>query len=582
MKQKLTITIILTVLSILALKDLFATSFLPLFHDQVQSERVSEMKLALDSGQFPVRFVGNLGYGYGYPIFNYYAPLPYYFGAALNVVLDLILSTKLLFVFAFIISGFSMYYVSSRIWGRAGGLISAILYLLAPYHAVQLYVRGSLGEMFAYALIPFILWTVIKISTKTYAKNIYLVLATAALFISHTISAYIVLLYLSILFIILLIKSVKQKNYSSLLQNSDYYILFPVLLSSFFLLPAFFEINQTQLSLQSANDVKYSDHFITIAQLWSSAWGYAGSAPGTTTDGMSFMIGKITIILSIIVLIITLIKSKIKSFNISTFQYRTLVLLSITSLITIFLTTSYSDFIWKTIPYMQLIQFPWRFLTLINLFLSLIAGASILLVPTVLKYFKLNSPKYRYSLITLILVIISYTQLFSLNLSTFPTSKYFRANGYYQMESSQIISQENLRYNASKISDEYLPKGAVKATDFSQISDDQITCFVKCSIKNALFKPDYYKFEIDLEYGSPVFIQKAYYPNFKATVDNKDSKIELGANNIMGVNIPRGLHTVEFKLQNTFIRTLGNIISIFAVIVLIVYHVTRVQPRKQG
>ena len=72
--------IILIALSVLTVLPLFHLGFFNI-HDDAQIQRVFEMKTALSDGMFPVRWVADLGYGYGYPIFNFYGPLPYYVGA---------------------------------------------------------------------------------------------------------------------------------------------------------------------------------------------------------------------------------------------------------------------------------------------------------------------------------------------------------------------------------------------------------------------------------------------------------------------------------------------------------------------
>src|SRR5258708_28033380 len=77
---------------------LFHAGFFPM-HDDTQVARVFEMGQALKDGMFPVRWVSDLGYGYGYPVFNFYAPLAYYFGGILVLFgLNALIATKVMFV----------------------------------------------------------------------------------------------------------------------------------------------------------------------------------------------------------------------------------------------------------------------------------------------------------------------------------------------------------------------------------------------------------------------------------------------------------------------------------------------------
>lgn len=67
-------------------------------HDFVHGARIAEMTTALQDGQFPVRWSSNFGYGYGMPLFEFYAPLPFYVGAGLYWLTgNLVFSIKFLF-----------------------------------------------------------------------------------------------------------------------------------------------------------------------------------------------------------------------------------------------------------------------------------------------------------------------------------------------------------------------------------------------------------------------------------------------------------------------------------------------------
>src|SRR3989344_3543413 len=107
-------------------------------HDDTQVARVYEMSRALKDGYFPVRWVKDLGYGYGYPIFNFYAPLSYYIGGFLNIIgFDSLHSTKIMMVLGIYLSAVSMFFLARNIWGDIGGVVSSVFYVFAPYHALR-------------------------------------------------------------------------------------------------------------------------------------------------------------------------------------------------------------------------------------------------------------------------------------------------------------------------------------------------------------------------------------------------------------------------------------------------------------
>ena len=49
-------------------------------HDDLQATRQLELNKCFVDGQVPCRWVPDLGYGFGYPLFNYYPSLPYLIG----------------------------------------------------------------------------------------------------------------------------------------------------------------------------------------------------------------------------------------------------------------------------------------------------------------------------------------------------------------------------------------------------------------------------------------------------------------------------------------------------------------------
>src|SRR5258708_36779041 len=75
---------IILALSFLASKPLLVPGFFPI-HDDTQVARVFEMTKALKDGMLPVRWSQHLGYGFGYPVFNFYDPFAYYLGGFLGM-----------------------------------------------------------------------------------------------------------------------------------------------------------------------------------------------------------------------------------------------------------------------------------------------------------------------------------------------------------------------------------------------------------------------------------------------------------------------------------------------------------------
>src|SRR5215469_14540665 len=77
--------------------------------------RLSAFYQALHDGQFPVRFLQRLNFGYGYPVAEFLYPGSFYFGSVLHIIrFGFVNSIKLVFGISFICSAFFTYFWLKR------------------------------------------------------------------------------------------------------------------------------------------------------------------------------------------------------------------------------------------------------------------------------------------------------------------------------------------------------------------------------------------------------------------------------------------------------------------------------------
>ncbi len=434
------------VLSVFSVIPFFSNGFFQI-HDDVQVARVFEMGKSILSGALPVRWVADLGYGLGYPIFNFYSVLPYYLGGLVNILgFDALVSTKIIFVIGILLAGISMYFLTENFFGKIPGLVASIVYLYFPYHAVNIYVRGDLAEIFAYAFLPIVFLSFFKIFSiekKTISKK-YITLASlsiSAVVLSHNLSAFMLALFLGIFILFSLIFGKNKKN---LIISYCLIFLLSFLLSAFYVVPAVSEVKFTNIASQLVGGSDFSQNFVCISQLWDSPWGFGGSAPGCI-DGLSFRLGKSNIAFVVLALILLFLSfKKLKERKVITLMSFCFLFFSI------FMMQASSKILWQA-PFMNFLQFPWRFLNFAGVFTSFLIG------------FLVWSFGERYhknlGIILAVLVIFS-TLLFNTKLFV-PQRNLNRNVSYY-------TNSEYLTWTASKISDEYLPKNFVKPNDPTQ------------------------------------------------------------------------------------------------------------------
>ena len=545
-----------------AIKPLLNPGFFPM-HDDTQVARVFEMKKALSDGMFPVRWVPDLGYGFGYPIFNFYAPFAYYIGAFFMFLgFDGLIATKIMIGLGTVLAGVFMYLFAREFWDETGGVIAGLLYIYAPYHALNIYVRGAIAELWAYAFIPLAFlasykiflslesYVALKSSSKKHLETKKLIwfwvcisaVAHAAIIISHNLTA---MMTTPFLFVFAVFLYIKLRSADKL--HKPYFIflglLIGVLLSAFYWLPVLFEIRFTNVLSVIGGGSDYKDHFVCLPQFWNSPWGFGGSVPGCI-DGLSFKIGKLHILLALISLMALPMFRKEKT------KFQLSILFAIFLLISTFFTIKESKFIWDIIPHMVFFQFPWRFLTLVSFLLSFIGGAIIYFLPKEKKVLRMGAAG---------LIIAGVI---------FHNSKLFSPQRVVATNAEDITSKYALTWTASKISDEYMPGGFALPLYSGAVPANKIVKNKDVIVTSIAEKTQIASFVVNAKKSTDLFINLAYFPGWHVYVDNNQITFKYSGDGLI-VPIPKGQHRVDIKFTQTPIEKLGNAISLTGVIILL-------------
>jgi hypothetical protein len=335
MKTKLLILI----LALLSVYRLLPQGFLSL-QDDMHIFRLKEFHQCLVDLQIPCRYSTNASFGYGSPIFNFYPPLSYFIPELFHLLgFSLADSIKLLLIFSAIIRGLGMYLLA--------GPVAAVLYIFAPYQALNTFVRGAIAENLALSLLP---WLILSLRHK---KIAFATLFSTLLLLTHQLS---VIAFLPIIVYFCLIEKIPLKKLA-------YVPLVSLGLSSFFLLPSIFERGFTTNNTMVSGYFDYHLHFISLYQIFISRfWGYGASTWGPY-DGMAFPLGQIQFALPLLLLLFSPKKIKLKIIPILAL-----------ALFFLFLTHQRSIFIWQVLPFLAFFQFPWRFIGSAVFLLSYASG----------------------------------------------------------------------------------------------------------------------------------------------------------------------------------------------------------------
>lgn len=318
-------------------------------HDSTHPVRLLLMHETIMGGQFPPLWASEINHGYGWPLFQFYAPLFHLVATFLTWVFTPTTSLKITLFLTTTIGGAGVFLFAKR-WGRIAATVATFAFLLSPFVALEIYVRGAYSELLSLCILPWVLLTTEELTTPARVARGALCLALFVL--SHNL---IPLLALPLTLVWMLYHNHLR------IKKVVWTILLALGLSSWFTLPLIFERQFTKVD-QIAVTTNYSLHFVEPWQLWDSTWGFGGSAGGVE-DGMSFKLGKLQIALGLLGLVLAVITRK-----------KSIVMLGLFLIISIFLATPYAKTLWDNLPPLQLVQFPWRSLGLVIIFLSLLTG----------------------------------------------------------------------------------------------------------------------------------------------------------------------------------------------------------------
>jgi uncharacterized membrane protein len=536
------VLIVLLLVSLPILRPLLDYGFFPV-HDDMQIQRVYELGNALRDGQFPVRILKNFGYGYHYPLYNFYSPLPYYVGAAANLIgFNILTSTRIMFILPNILGVIFMFILSKHVTkNNALALLSGVLYAYFPYRAVDNYVRGVIGEVYVMMFLPLLILGIIKIFER---KNIFLfTISFAGIILSHNIYAFLTIFYFAIFMAFLLVYFIYKKRKTDIFLKLLFAAILSLGLTSFFWLPAVIESKSTQLSILNQAGYYFGNYFINIASLWQSDFGYGGAAGGTT-----FMIGKIHLILGILALIIAVWQLVIKKK-----KDGLLFIIFVYFLLSAFLTNRISYFLWQYIPFLSFTQYPLRLLFFIDFFLILFIAFSLRSI----------APYKRPVFLLVLLFLIA---------TIWKNQGFFKSQYNYDFKNN-LISENYMNWEVSRMSNEYMAKEFIAPKNIDDISKGEISSnnIVQATINK----------HVSNEFDAQINVKKdntrivfpvAYFPGWKLYINNLDKKVETSTGRyLISTILNRGNYSIKIKFEDTLVRTVGNVVSLASMIGLIVY-----------
>ncbi len=574
MKLRVSRSRLLTLLA-LVLVGLFAATplldpRLPEAHDVgYHLFRLVQLDSLLRRGVLFSRWAPEMAYGYGYPLFNYYAPAVYYF-AELFHLLGLAFPAALRATFALTLLGAAvgMYLWVRDLFGRRAGLVAAAAYAFAPYLTITLLYRGSLAELAALALLPFILWALQRLVLRgSGGHGVVALLLYALLILTHNITA---LLFTAVMLAYVLVLATvavageeenPRRALWSVASRSVPLLLLGLGLTAFFWLPALAErdlVKIHQLYLPTA--YRYADNFLSLRDIFTPP---QAADPRMVYQPRPMSLGLIALLIALpSVLWDWRRRDRLRS--------GVVILASLGTLVTIFLMLPLSLPLWEQLPLIHFLQFPWRFLGFSSLFVALLVGAGTAeLLRLLPKRLQLRSllPALLVGGLALYLIPLQY-------MLRYPPF------GALTMRESVQFERSTGSLGTTAMG-EFLPRVVQTLPEESSPALESGERFDVASLPEGarVVAADYAPLRYTLDLESPVPFTARFhtfdFPGWRAEIDGSPAPISPSEpHGLITVRMPAGHHTLTVRFGTTPVRTWATLISGASLLLLLVLLIT--------
>lgn len=490
--------------AVIAALPLFGSRFIPTHDGEYHIIRFAEFFSMLENGYLFPRWAPTLNSGYGIPLFNFHYPLPNYVGALFHLFgLSFVTAFKYSLAAGYLLSVVFCFFWLKKLFSQAAATVGTIVFSYIPYWFVDIYVRGSVGEVLGMA------WIMLALAAIEYRKQLLLAVSLALTILTHNILA---MIFFPILLVYMIIRQPKLV----------YSMLLGILMSSYFWLPALVE-RQYVVGL---NTVSFGDHFPLVAQLLFPSWGTGFSVRELTSDEMSFQIG----VVPVTVLVLAFIYRK----KLDRHRKKMAIVFFAIVAAAFYCMTEASGWLWRMVGVLQLIQYPWR---LLAIFLPVVA------------FFAGFAAQHTKRFVGVGLCVLAVIVAFSY---TRPVTYEPRADQHY-------LTRPEFTQGTSSMGNTF----STRWTDWKQVLPEQRIEFIEGegSYMATVTRPLEYRGKVASASDAKIRAHILYYPGWTVYIDGQKAHVEYETDGLISFAVPKGEHTADIVFQETSVRIIANILS---------------------
>lgn len=527
---------IVLLISLFGMKALFHSGLFTAHDIWHQVVRLYYFSKAVNEGQFPPYWVGQLANGFGYPLFFFSYNLPWLISIPImRIGFDITATLKILFILSYISSGIAMYFfVNSLLKDKLSAFISSVLYLWLPYHFLIIFVSASMGVAFVFTFLPLLFLGIHLSNEGSKFGSPILAFGLSGIILSH-IMHLVFLLPTILIFGIWELSRTKKKML--FFKRVIIGTVLGFLISSFYVIPAISYNQFTRVHKEEGIVKLYERNFINFKQLIYSKWGFSPIISNAKNGEISFQIG-IAQWICVISIFLLIILRKISK------QYFLLSLsLLFSFIVCIFFMLDLSEPIWKIIVKFISVDYPFRLL-LPSSFVASICGGIVIL-----------TFKGRVKLLALIFItlVAFYTNRNHINVNQYT---YFPISSYLDLPTEITTNTFN----------EYLPIQAnpqLLNKPWNEIIGEDL------SVSKVNHTTKLLSFEVNIPVRQIVSLGQYYFPGQTLYIDNKLSQFNVDKDGRISFVAIQGMHLVKVSYQETVVIYLSKIMTFIGLFLIL-------------
>lgn len=525
------------------------------------------------SGTAYPRWLPQLWYGFGLPVFYIYNPLFYFITLVFQLCnIGTIISIKIVLILSTLCGAYFMYLLAREFLKKNTALLTTSLFVLAPYYISLVYVRGAFPEFLALNFIPLLLWAITKMfkNINDYRYLVVGILSLSSIILAHNLTG-IIAIFMLVVYVFYLYFLEKESQRFLLLNTIT--LLGASLITMFYWLPMMINLKNINSAVWTSGQYFSAGRFPSIAEL--------------INFNLSQSIGWLTLgIVPIFILLAGWITYREILAPVN--RQRVLFFLILATFF-VFLITPISDFIWTMVPYMEIFQFPARFIGISILLLALLAGLlleSLIKNPVYAQYIVIFGIIISTTLAIPLLGVRPYRDTFLVNEKTLNIDTYLKLLIDTTVDDKKpgldrgIIASE---YLPRKISDttaeklwldtieEFLDRNPetkdIKLLDYHRVISGSGDMEIK-TINDDVFDG---KYLIKANTNGVIKINQFEYPTWEIKLNDKPANISIIEDRAgQFIDIPKGDYTLTIRLVKQLNEKISEYVSMISLGVLLV------------